>query len=223
MTEILLREMKNGREVWANYPIRGAHYFTDPRQVINVRRGVICFDEGQMLFAAHEYRKIPPEVGKIWSQSRKNEIDVLYTVQDFHWVCLDLRKITNWVLVFNNLITPDPDPGAIKKRLLNSWLSHIYRQRLFSSTQVEFGRGTLKKPMKTKWDIAGPKVWNAYDTGRNVEVAKYLREGHTIDKRDPRSLPIIGEDLELTEAEYLQPVGPNETGTDPEGKNIETE
>jgi len=179
-----IREMKRGRKVFANFPLKGAHYFTDLKQVLGVRKGIILADELNVLCPSRMWRSIPTEYMMLWTQSRKLGIDFWYSTQNFHRVDVSIRGITNYVWRF--------------KRIIGPW----HRGYLFDAVDVERERtGTV---VRKKNFIIRKQNYSLYDTMTIIRPAEHLAQPG-LEAPDPDELPIFGEDLNVTqEPTYVQ-------------------
>lgn len=97
MTKKALREMKKGREVWANYPLEGTQRFQQVEEVFEVREALILLDEAGLVAPAGFWNKIPFDVMAHWRQHRHKKIDLWYTAQDLQDVAVPLRRVTQFV------------------------------------------------------------------------------------------------------------------------------
>lgn len=170
-------EMKRGRKVWANFALKGAHYFNDLRQVMNVRKGILAVDEMNTVCPASKRWQLPPEYLRLWTQSRHLGIDLWYTTQKFQRVDNTIRDVTNFCWVFTRTV------------------GKLHRARMFDASDVEAERRKAK-PVKKYWFYERKKIYGLYDTNYIIKPPKHLSTGDYEDM-DPDELPKFGDDLKL--------------------------
>jgi len=99
MTWDVRKAMRRGADVYANYPVLGARFWTQLEQTYGVRRGIIAMDEAGSIVNSRKWEKLPDDVVRQWQQSRKLGLDLYFTAQAFTGVDKILRGITNLVWV----------------------------------------------------------------------------------------------------------------------------
>lgn len=91
-----LEAIAKRRDVYANFKLKGAHYFNDIFEVINIRKGVILIDEINLSFPSRIWDKLPPQFLYFWSQTRKMQLDIYFTSQHPDRVDKVPKEICNW-------------------------------------------------------------------------------------------------------------------------------
>jgi zona occludens toxin (predicted ATPase) len=172
MAKMLMEEMKRGRRVFANFPLSGAHQFERMDQIFTVQKGIIAIDELNMLCPARLWHKIPTEYLKLWTQSRKNGVDLYYTSQSFKRVDVSVRTVTN--LVYH------------MKRVF----ARLHKARLFDASDVEFGRMSDKRCLDSWHFLIHKKIYQKYDTYFQVNPSGYAKSDVDIESSNPLDLPI---------------------------------
>jgi len=183
MAQSMLAEHARGRHIFANFPLKGARGFTDLKQVLGVRKGIIGADELNVLCPSRLWRNIPTEYMMLWTQSRKLGIDFWYTTQSFHRVDVSIRSITNFVWYH--------------KRVFGRW----HRAYLYDGT--DFERGRTRKPLRVKNIWLKKSVWEKYDTGAIINPAEHVRGLSDSCIQDPMDLPIF-EELSIDQQSYVK-------------------
>jgi hypothetical protein len=176
MTLHLLEEMKRHRRAWVNYPVSYARGYSDLKQVLNVRKGIIAADELQMIAPSRAFRSLPTSYFQLWTQGRHMGIDFWYTCQSFHRVDVSIRSVTNYVWVC--------------KRVFGRY--HV--AKMYDADDIERERRKVK-PLKTKHFLLNKRIFRSYDTFHMVKPPSHL-EKTTVEDIDPDDLPIFGGDLE---------------------------
>jgi hypothetical protein len=97
MVRRAIKEMLRGREVYANFNLRGAYKFEQLYEVLEVRDALILIDEASLVVPSQAWTAIPFEVLANWRQHRHKGTDLLYTAQDKTEVVKALRSLTQFV------------------------------------------------------------------------------------------------------------------------------
>jgi hypothetical protein len=181
-------QKKYGLPIYANFALRGAHYFTDLKQVLNVERGIIAVDEMNTLCPAHKWQSIPVEYQNLWTQSRKQDIDLWYTSQRFSKVVESVRSITNYVWEFDWVF------GAPKHRHDKKWRDYIHVAKKYEPADMERRR---RKRLERYFFLERQKVYDLYDTRFRIKTPEYMRLIGDITE-NPENLPVFSDDLALT-------------------------
>ena len=75
-------------------PKRGLiRYFEDMTEILEVRNGIIIFDEGQELFEARNWEKLPFEFSNKLRQHRKHQLDLYVTTQNLGTIDINYRRL----------------------------------------------------------------------------------------------------------------------------------
>jgi hypothetical protein len=149
MTKKALTEIRKGRKVYANYPLKGAERYRHIEEVLDVREGLVLMDEAGLIAPAAFWNKIPYEYLASWRQHRKNGLDIWYTAQDLQDVATPLRRVTQF---------------AHDAQRMYKW---IYYRTYNPRSKAKFGWGL---------SYVSPKVFDHYDTFFEVEKPKYLQK-----------------------------------------------
>lgn len=179
--------------IYANFALRGAHYFNDISQILNVDRGLIAIDELNTLCPASKWQKLPISYVNLWTQSRKNSIDLLYTTQNFKKVVSSIRDVTNYVWLFGWFFGRPPE-NTEKIR----WWHKIHKAKKYDGYDAERERLTAK-PIQKYVFIEKKRVYDLYDTSFRVRPPDYLMEDFDTGS-DPDKLPCFNDNLELTKS-----------------------
>lgn len=97
MTQLMLKDWKNGANIYANFPL----FFPNENERVNrwhnldelysLSGGVIAIDEGQKLFDARRWGSLPLSFAEKIAQHRKHFLDIYTTTQDIGHIDLRVR------------------------------------------------------------------------------------------------------------------------------------
>jgi hypothetical protein len=157
LTERAIRESRRGRDVFANYPIKGCYTFR-PDQLLDLPPGLIVIDEAHLWFPARMALKLPPSWLAMLSQTRKNGWDLLWAAQHETRCDRVLRDVSSWFW------------------LCSAWFSSNGHPVLFKATsyEPEFFRNPKRRNVTT-WKLFDQKTANAYNTFERLEVAEHAQ------------------------------------------------
>lgn len=68
-------------------------YFEDISEILEAKRGVILFDEAQVLFNARQWESLPEEFQYKLQQHRKHRLDLLCTTQNMGTIDISYRRL----------------------------------------------------------------------------------------------------------------------------------
>lgn len=89
-----LKQMKKGKKVYANYPLKGAEYFVDPLEVLGkVENALIVVDESGIVFDQLNMYNMPLQMWMELRQHRKDGVDLLMTAQSLSDVAYPVRRL----------------------------------------------------------------------------------------------------------------------------------
>lgn len=183
MTRLALKRRKKYKEVI--YPNLSFNFPNNNEGVIrwhhlsetfNIRDGVICIDEAQKLFDAHNWFFLPPAFAEKIASHRHHMVDIITTTQDFGHI--DIRVRDN-VHELYNCISIFRWPKYNEK--VKPWLQLIkviHKRRSFDDT------------VGIKWVKSGEKrhfisrffTKDLYNTYANIDLSHYIcqikREKH---------------------------------------------
>lgn len=103
LAKLGLEAIKQGRIVYANFKLEGANYFSNLKDVFQIRKGVILVDEINLSCASRFWNKFPPELAYFWSQTRKMELDIYWSAQHIDRVDKIVREISNFAWTMKKL------------------------------------------------------------------------------------------------------------------------
>lgn len=158
LTERALRERAKGRQVFANYAIRGCFTFT-PDQLLDLPPGLVVIDEAHLWFPARGSLNLPPSWLAGMSQTRKNGWDLMWAAQHEGRVDRVVRDISSWMW------------------LCSAWLRTGGHPTLFraSSFEPEFFRRPKHK-MTTTTRFFSQKTADSYDTFEKLIGARHAQK-----------------------------------------------
>ena len=95
---------KKGIPIWSNFkidlPNNKVNRFRDLKEVFHVRKGLIIIDEINLVCPSRFWNKFPPQLAYFWSQTRKFELDIIWTAQHIDRVDKIIKEISNYCWVF---------------------------------------------------------------------------------------------------------------------------
>lgn len=111
------------------------------RDLISIVNGVVVLDEGHIWFLSRDWRETGRDVIAWFAQSRKRNVDVIYTVQHLGFIDSSIRRITDYVyrcckighysLIFRR-VGFDLDKARYKfagiKKISKSWKLYDHRE-----------------------------------------------------------------------------------------------
>lgn len=188
--------------VWANYVLRGAHYFTDLNEILNVTNGIVAIDELNSLMPASRWQSAKIDHLNLFSQSRKGDLDLFYTSQSFNGVVNRVRDITDevWQLdyMFRQKYRRKVEPTWSQKFLQTFHVAKKY-------TPATIGRSRAK-PLETYRFREEKKVYKIYNTKFRIKTARHLRGMDPVEDLDPNDLPLIDENLQIEPSPTYAPL-----------------
>lgn len=98
-----LKKMKQGKKVYANYPLKGAEYVADPVELLgNVQNALIIVDEMGIIFDQLTMYELPKTVWMELRQHRKDGVDILGTAQSMYDIAYPMRRLIQfeWNIYF---------------------------------------------------------------------------------------------------------------------------
>lgn len=103
------KALKQGRPVFANFPIRGCYMFNmdDLCKYAFPENAVVIIDEAGRWFNSHNWKSLPPEVFDLFTMHRHLNCDMYIGVQSFARIDKSLREVvelTYWA--YNHPILP---------------------------------------------------------------------------------------------------------------------
>lgn len=89
---------KYGLKLFANYKLEGATLLRDFDDVLNAQSGVVCLDEAHIFLDSRGFKDPNSQKATHWLlQTRKKDLIVLYTTQNFGQVDIRMRRITDYL------------------------------------------------------------------------------------------------------------------------------
>jgi hypothetical protein len=154
-----LEDLKAGKEVYANFSLKGAKRFTKLSQVIEIIKRkllakekinmTILIDEINLSFPSRMWNKVPGWVLYFFSQTRKFGLDIYYTSQALARVDKVIREISNFVWI------------------VKPFLFGFHRA---SKIMPEDNDHVKKDVFETKWFRIRPEVYTQYNTYEILEL-----------------------------------------------------
>lgn len=99
-------ESRRGRPVWSNYPVYCATLVRSWSEVVSLESGVVVLDEVHVDIDSRSFGN-NVEVTSFLLQTRKLDLDLIYTSQSLHQVDKRLRDITDIVMMCERVLSPD--------------------------------------------------------------------------------------------------------------------
>lgn len=99
LTEMAIKFLKEGREVWANkgYTIKDSRikYYNTISDLVNIRNGVILMDEAQVYLNARRWEELDEQFVYKLQQHRHHGLDIWGTVQNIKRLDVVLRELVS--------------------------------------------------------------------------------------------------------------------------------
>lgn len=157
LTERALREVRKGRDVFTNFPVKGCWLF-GPEDLFELPPGLVIIDEAHLWFPARMALKLPPSWLAGLSQTRKNGWDLIWAAQHENRVDRVVRDVTSWMWLHSAWFEWDGHPVLFRSQ---SW-------------EPEFFRNPARK-QTTTWRVFDKRVADAYNTHERLVVAAHAQ------------------------------------------------
>lgn len=136
-------------------------------ETYGITDGVICIDEGQKLFDAHNWFFLPPAFAEKIASHRHHMLDIFTTTQDFGHIDFRVRGNVHEVYHCQSRFR-FPKSGKVKPIL--QMIRVVHKQRSFDDVAG------------IKWDKVGEKSYfisrfftkDLYNTYANIDLSHYL-------------------------------------------------
>lgn len=102
-----------------------------------VTKGVVLLDEGHVWFFSRQWNKFPYDLLFFWSQARKRQLEIIYTVQDLERIDSLIRDLTDEV---------------------------VRLRRLWAGVSLKWRREGIDKKYKFRWLALYKKAFEIYDS-----------------------------------------------------------
>lgn len=183
-TDLIIRRLKAGEAVYANYPVewweRGelrarAGYVGSLLDCIGLEDATVVIDEASTWCSSREWQSLPPQVVSDWQQSRKRSIQWVFTAQHEARVDVTVRELADWVVICRR--------GIFVPRWVPFFsLTQTYLEDINEARRHEGGR--------RYWRWYPHRVFDAYSTSYEVprmdavrlkEYRQRLKEGKPVE------------------------------------------
>lgn len=150
LTRNALKYLKAGEEVYSNYKIfykgKNLHYWKDPRDLLNLKSGIILMDEAHVYFNSRKWKILPEEFLRLLAQHRKKGLHIEGTVQHVNRLDVVMRELIDFWYTYEN--------------------SYIF----FVRWEFDLDQDKQKKyPLSKRWIIKNKKIYSMYDTLETIE------------------------------------------------------
>ena len=185
--------IEHGVSVWANYALKGAHYFTDLDEILNVTNGIVAVDELNSLMPASRWQAAKIDHMNLFSQSRKGDLDLFYTSQSFTGVVNRVRDITDEIWLLDYMFRQ-----KYRRKVQPTWSQKLLQRFHVAKkfTPATLGRAR-HKPLEVYRFMESEKVYKIYNTKFRIKTARHLRGIDPIEDLDPNELPTFDENLQI--------------------------
>lgn len=104
-THEAMKAIKEGRIVFANYPVKGAYKITfdDLVNYTFPKGSTVIIDESGRWFNSRSWSKLPAEVFDLFTLHRHMRLDLIVAVQNFNRIDIALREVIELVWYARNL------------------------------------------------------------------------------------------------------------------------
>jgi len=174
-------------------PLRGSiKYFETINEIIDIRDGLILFDEAQVLFNARQWESLPEEFQYKLQQHRKHQIDLICTTQNMGTIDITYRRLVhNWIHcrnIFELGRSPRIWLGIFKQEIKD--IDYLYNSVddltvPTLKTKIRFIHHFSKKLYDTMYDIGFRKfktVWLSYGIKNETKMWLIIPKKMSIDK-----------------------------------------
>ena len=154
LAEIGVRALARGETVWTNagFELEGAHRFSSFDEFAEIEGpAVILWDELPLYVNARKWQEFPDGLLYRLTQIRKDGLRLYYSTIDWKMVDVNVRRITFWTWECRSLTA--------------RWM--VRRQ-----WPIPERRDRNERPRRSKYFRIHPSVFEAYDTGAKVAVAR---------------------------------------------------
>lgn len=165
------RRIENGENVFANFHLKGAKYFSSFAEFLDMKECCIIVDEAGIWLNARKWAEIPDEILYRFMESRKNRFDLLYTAQNPEMVEVTLRRITNFYWYMRRVGPREWRYKKGKKIHRNAWWHTA------SLWEPEYYRKTTHKSIFRQRFRIKKIIYDLYDTEQLIS-----RPGFSLDK-----------------------------------------
>lgn len=154
-----LRQLKQGRTVFANFGMKGTAKF-GPEDLMVLPPGLVLIDEAHLWFPARGAMYLPPSWLAMVSQTRKSGWDIWWTAQHERRVDSALKDVSNWFFLCSAWLGgPGSHPLLFRTK---SWEPELFRRK--------------NAHMSTSWYPYRDEVAKCYDTYERVDVAQHAKK-----------------------------------------------
>jgi len=192
MSRLALKRAKLGETIYSNVAFQFGPF--DERvirwhslsETFNLRKGVICIDEGQKLFDAHNWMFLPMAFADKIASHRHQELDILTTTQDFGHI--DVRVRSNVHELYHcQTVFRFPKNERVKPMLQMTRI--VKKERSFDDVSG------------IKWTVVGKRNYfisryftkEIYNTYANIDLSHFLCQI----KRDKKKWLIVLQSRQL--------------------------
>lgn len=158
------------------YPLTNLRFFKDWQDVYDVRECTIALDEGWLYF--NSYVRLPIDQQRRLMQSGKRRMDFLYTTQRPLQTDINLRWNTDVFIEAQRIDIP-----FIKRPLfVYRWYdlkeddSNAIIEKVREVSHKDGTFETIDQSLKTGFNLASKKIFNAYDTEYEIYESEKARE-----------------------------------------------
>lgn len=113
---------------WKERQVGKIHYFENITEILDIRDGLILFDEAQVLFNARQWESLPEEFQYKLQQHRKHQIDLYCTTQNMGTIDITYRRLVHAWFHCRNIIQVGSSPrillGLFKREIKD--IDHLY-------------------------------------------------------------------------------------------------
>lgn len=159
-TEIAVKRLRRGEDVYANYPIydrkcgRAAGQVFSLLDVTTLSDCTVIIDEANLWTSSREWSKIPASVLSSWQQSRKNGVCLIFTSQHEERVDVVIRQLCDWVVLCDRV------------PLVPRWVPIFRTQWTYLEEVSQVRRGAVSRP-EFRW--IPQDIFEAYSTTAAVD------------------------------------------------------
>lgn len=151
----------NHRNVYANFKLDGSIYFSDLKELLFIKRGMILVDEINLSCPSRWWGRFPPRLAYWWSQSRKMDLDIYWTSQHEDRVDKIVKEISNWIWQIKTIY-------LIPRKYLYPVITIA---RCYLPEQMSKAK---RECFDTMYFRLTKKIWSCYNTNEIIQLANNI-------------------------------------------------
>lgn len=160
LTRNIIKYLKQGYRVYCNYKLFPNNpeiekfllehnqlvYWKNPRDLLNIREGIVAMDEAHVYFNSRKWKDLPEEFLRLLAQHRKKGLHIEGTVQHVNRI------------------------DTVMRELVDFWYTYSVKPFFFVRYEFDIDQDKQKKyPLSQRWILKRKKIYNFYDTLQTID------------------------------------------------------